>query len=783
MTVREVLRRRRGLLVAGAAAAALFVLFWTSLPKDLFRDPLSPVLFSADGRLLGARTAGDGQWRFPRTETVPKRFFQVLVRYEDRRYFFHRGVDPLALTRALVQNLKRGRVVSGGSTLTMQVIRLARKGKPRTLPEKFLESILSLRLEISLSKEQILSLYAAHAPFGRNIVGIDAASWFYFGRSPEQMSWAEAAFLAVLPNNPRLLSSPVRRTLLQAKRDRLLQKLLKSGLLTPLELDLALAEPMPAGMRPVPRLAPHLFDTLIARGRDRVPLFRSGIQTALQQDLTALLEEESARLFARNIRNAALVVIDNRTAEVAAYVGNTGLGRPEDNGQQVDIIRSRRSTGSILKPFLYAAMLRDGGLTPRTLVPDVPLHYSGFIPENFDRRFRGAVPARDALAWSLNVPAVKMLQQYGTPRFHSVLRRWGLTTVDRPAGSYGLTLILGGAEGTLLEVTGLYAKLAQLAVGAPGGGSEVRFLRDEPVRRSAMALDGLGPGAAYLTLEALTGVNRPDEEGFWKKFSSSKWVAWKTGTSYGLRDAWAVGVTPAYTVGAWAGNSDGEGISELSGLSAAAPILFAALNRLETGGAIGKPARALSGLLVCRDTGLLATDLCPTVRVDMPRESRFSRVCAYHQWVHLDQTRRYRVDSACESVERMVHESWLVLPPVMEFYFRKYHPEYRSLPPFRPDCGGSLQAETGRRVMNLVYPEPNTSVYIPVDLDGQPGQVVFEAVHRDNRATIYWHLDEDYVGATRDFHQISLRPDPGEHRLTLVDESGRRIERPFRVLK
>jgi penicillin-binding protein 1C len=783
MRIWAFLRRRRKILPAGSAAVLLVALFWTALPSELFHDPLSAVLFSADGRLLGARLAGDGQWRFPRMETAPKRFLQVLVRYEDRRFFFHRGVDTLALTRALVQNLKRGRVVSGGSTLTMQVIRLSRKGKHRTLPEKLLESILALRLEMSLSKEQILSLYAAHAPFGGNIVGIDAASWFYFGRSPEQMSWAEAAFLAALPNNPALLSSSEKRTLLRAKRDRLLRRLQKSGLISPLELGLALSEPMPAGMQAVPRLAPHLLDTLIARTQKRVPLFRSGIQAALQQDLTTLLEEESAKLFARNIRNAALVVIDNRTAEVAAYVGNTGLGRPGDFGQQVDLIRSRRSTGSILKPFLYAAMLQDGGLTPRTLVPDVPLHYSGFIPENFDRRFRGAVPARDALAWSLNVPAVKMLQQYGIPRFHSVLRRWGLTTLDRPAGSYGLTLILGGAEGTLLEIAGLYAKLAQLALGAKNGGSEVRLGKDDPQLPSSLTLAGLSRGAAYLTLEALTDVNRPDEEGFWKNFSSAKWVAWKTGTSYGLRDAWAVGVTPAYTVGVWAGNSDGQGNPELSGLSAAAPILFAAVNRLETGGSIPKPSQALVGLAVCRDSGLLATDLCPAVRVDVPRQSRFNRVCTFHQWVHLDSSRRFRVDSACESVERMVHEPWLVLPPVMEFYYRKYHPDYRTLPPFRGDCDGSLQAETGRRVMNLIYPEPNTSVYIPTDLDGRPGWVVFEAVHRENRATIYWHLDENYLGATRDFHQISLRPDPGEHRLILVDESGRRIERGFRVIK
>ncbi|MCK7518531.1 MAG: penicillin-binding transpeptidase domain-containing protein [Ignavibacteriales bacterium] len=239
----------------------------------------------------------------------------------------------------------------------------------------------------------------------------------------------------------------------------------------------------------------------------------------------------------------AAVVIDNRQAAVVAYVGNVGLERREEQGQNVDILVSRRSTGSILKPFLYAALLQEGGLTPVTLVPDTPVRFEGFRPENYDRRFRGAVPARAALAWSLNIPAVRELRDYGIPKFENRLRRWGLTTLDRSPEDYGLTLVLGGAEGRPLEIAGLYAKLAQLASGAPGGGREVRVLRDAREAPSKMA--DLGAAAAYLTLQALTAVNRPDEEGFWRNFSSSKWVAWKTGTSFGLRDAWAVGVTPA----------------------------------------------------------------------------------------------------------------------------------------------------------------------------------------------------------------------------------------------
>jgi penicillin-binding protein 1C len=769
--------KRRIFVIAGALL--LILTLWLAIPVVRFSDPVSPVLFSADGRLIGARTADDGQWRFPPGGRVPERFSRVLVRFEDKRFYVHPGVDPLAVARAVRQNLRSGKVASGASTITMQVVRLARKNRPRTYLEKLKEAVLALRLESCRSKTEILSLFAAHAPFGGNVVGIDAASWLYFGRSPDELSWAEAAFLAVLPNDPGLSSSGPGRTRVLTKRNRLLEKLRASGAMPELECRLALAEPMPDRLRAVPREAPHLLDTLAARPGASPP-FRSFLEADLQRTASQVVEQHGARLAGRGIRNLAAIIIDNRRAEVVAYVGNAGLDRREEHGQSVDILQSRRSTGSILKPFLYAALLKEGGLTPLTLVPDTPTRFEGFKPENFDRRFRGAVPARTALAWSLNVPAVRELREYGIPRFENRLRQWGLTTLDRPPDDYGLTLILGGAEGKLLEVAALYAKLAELASGAPGGGREVRLLRDEPEAPSRMR--DLGAASAYLTLQALTAVSRPDEEGFWRNFSSSKWLAWKTGTSFGLRDAWAAGVTPNYTIGVWAGNADGEGTPGLTGLGAAAPVLFDLLGAIDGGGEVVRPRSGFKDIRVCRDSGYLATDLCPAVEVTVPEESRFDRMCAFHQAIHLDASGRFRVDSRCEPVDKMRHESWFVLPPVQEYYYRADHAEYRPLPPFRADCVGGTAGERGTRVMSLVYPEPDMSVYVPVGLDGKVGDVVFEAVHRESGATIYWHLDEHYVASTRVFHQIAVAPEPGPHRLVLTDDEGRRLVRDFRVV-
>jgi penicillin-binding protein 1C len=781
----RITRRRRVKLLAGGAALALLAAFWFSLPRDLFPEPPSPVLFSDEGTLLGARPAPDGQWRFPRGERVPERFFQVLLQYEDRRFFSHPGVDPLAVARALRLNLRSGRVKSGASTITMQLVRLSRKNRPRTVWEKAKEAVIALRLELKYSKTEILSLFAAHAPFGGNVVGIDAAAWMYFGRSPERLSWAEAAYLAVLPKDPSLIATAEGRKRLLVKRDALLGRLEAKGMMSELECRLGQAEPIPDGIRPVPRDAPHLLETLAAAasrsGRRGTP-FRTFIRSELQRSTARVLEAQGEKLFSRGIRNLAAVVIDNRTSAVVAYVGNVGLDRRAECGQNVDILQRPRSTGSILKPFLFAAMIREGVLAPQTLVADTPVRFEAFKPENFDRRYRGAVPARTALAWSLNVPAVRELREFGVPRFENLLRQWGMTTLDRPPDDYGLTLILGGAEGKLFEIASLYSKMAQLAAGAEGGGREIRLLRDEPASRSKMR--DLGEGAAFLTLDALTEVNRPDEEGFWRNFSSSKWLAWKTGTSFGLRDAWACGVTPNYTIGVWAGNADGEGKPGLTGLLAAAPVLFELLGTVDGGGAIGRPRFGLKPVQVCRDSGFLATSLCPAVTAWVPEESHFDRMCVFHRPVSLDASGRFRVDSRCESVDRMRHKSWFVLPPVQEYYFRADHPEYRPLPPWLPGCGrgGEVDGEGGTQVMNLIYPEPETSVFIPVDLDGRQGEVVFEAVHRQPDETIYWHIDDRFVASTRRFHRVSVNPEPGDHVLVLTDGDGRRLVRPFRVI-
>jgi penicillin-binding protein 1C len=517
--------------------------FWLCLPEPLFTRPHSTILLTEQGELLGARIAEDGQWRFPATKLVADKFRQAIIHYEDKRFDTHLGVDPVALVRAIKLNFAAGHIVSGGSTLSMQVIRLAKNNPKRSYREKIIEMIQALRLELRYNKDEIIALYASHAPFGGNVVGLDTAAWRYFGRSAEQLSWAEAATLAVLPNSPSLIHPGRNRERLQQKRDQLLEKLMQQDLMSKTELKLAMLEPLPDKPVPLPRVAPHLLDTLSKKGKGKRLV--TTLDAELQRKVTQTVQQHSRQLVLQGINNAAAIVIDHQDFSVRAYVGNSALHGPAEHGYAIDIIHRPRSTGSILKPFLFASMIQQSEILAKTLIVDLPTQYGGYIPENYDHRYRGAVPAQLALVRSLNVPAVRMLQRHGVHRFYDFLSNMGMSTLHRRAEDYGLTLILGGAEGNLWDLSNMYANLAYIARQQHNDTTaryhQARVLNGETTATKHQV--ELNPAAAWITLNALLEVNRPGIDSYWKNFSSSRKLAWKTGTSYGLRDGWAIGNT------------------------------------------------------------------------------------------------------------------------------------------------------------------------------------------------------------------------------------------------
>lgn len=746
--------------------ALLLVAYYFCLPQQLFRVPYSTVVNDRHGELLGARIARDGQWRFPPRRNVPDKVKACLLAFEDKRFYYHWGIDPLALGRAVVQNLRSGHVVSGGSTLTMQAVRLWRN-QPRTWGEKCIEMLLATRLEFRASKEEILALYVSHAPFGGNVVGLDAAAWRYFGHPAEQLSWAEAAMLAVLPNAPSAIHLSKSREVLARKRNRLLEQLRDDGIIDASTCQLALSEPLPAAPLPLPQTAAQLVD-LLSETHNGASI-NTTLDKELQLQLETLARRQSEEFARSDIRNIAIVVIDLPSNRAVAYVGNTP-GNTAASGSQVNIASAPRSTGSILKPFLYYAMLEEGSLLPHTLLPDVPANINGFTPQNFSLQYEGAVPASEALARSLNIPAVIMLQRYGVGKFHQLLRQIGLTTLQQPASHYGLSLILGGGEATLWEVTAAYANMGRSLLNLPQ--TAAAFLPDAPATRVLP----FKPGGVWQTFEVLTEVNRPEEID-WKSIPSMYPIAWKTGTSHGFRDAWAVGITPRYAVGVWVGNANGEGKPGLVGARTAGPVLFDVFNLLPGADWFSRPDGVFVHAVVCPRSGHLKGRFCDEAdtMLILPAGLR-TEACPYHHPVTLTADGARRVYESCADAEPTVRRSWFTLPPVWEWYYKQYHPEYTPLPPFKPGCGESPLAP-----MQFIYPTPHARITLPRQMDGRPGSLTAEVAHSQPDATLYWHLDDQYLTSTQDFHRVTMQPPPGRHSLTVVDDEGNSISTAFTI--
>ena len=749
------------------------------LPKQLFKDPTATVITSNNNQLLGAQIASDGQWRFPHNDSVPQRFKTCIVQFEDEYFYEHPGFNPISIFKALKDNLSSGEVKRGGSTLTQQVIRLSRKGQSRTYFEKIKEIIMATRLELRDSKDAILAFYASNAPFGGNVVGLDAASWRYFNRDASQLSWAESATLAVLPNAPSLIYPGKNQERLLNKRNRLLEKLLKNNSIDDLTYELSIAEELPQKPYPLPQIAPHLLQKVALKHRgERV---QTTINTRIQEQTNRVVKDHYNLLKQNEIHNAAVMVMNVHTREVLAYVGNT----PTDKAHQkdVDVIDKARSTGSILKPFLYAAMLDQGDLLPNMLVADVPTQFGSYNPENFNKEFDGAVPASRALSRSLNVPAVRMLQQFGLDRFYHYLKALKLKDLNYNANHYGLSLILGGAESNLWDLCKSYGALSSTLNHYSETSSEYfsnefvepTFITSEKVDFGKKSANKTLFDAAsiYLTFESLKEVNRPSGNESWEFFDDSKQIAWKTGTSFGFRDAWAIGTTKDYVVGVWVGNADGEGRPGLVGVQAAAPILFDVFDLLPNSDWFSKPYDEMQEVTICAKSGYRASPICDEVLNKYVQVSGLkTQACPFHILVHLDKTESFQVNSSCQNLSEIKHEAWFVLPPLMAYYYKTKNPFYKPLPKLRMDCMGETSV-----VMDFIYPNDTSTIFLPKDFDGRINELVLKIAHSKPEATVYWYVDEEYMGKTNAIHEFGILPKPGKHLITVVDDLGNERKR------
>lgn len=754
----------------GIWAGSLFI------PDISFRQDHSTTVYDRTGLLLSARTSKDGQWHFPRKKPTPERYAIALLTYEDRRFYYHPGVDPIAIARAIWQNVRRGEIVSGGSTLTMQLARMSRERKGRDWSSKLLESFMALKHELIFPKLEILDHYVSQAPFGGNVIGLEAATWRYFGKDPSHLTWAEAATLAVLPNAPGLIHPGKNRLKLLKKRDQLLRTLAEKGFLSNNELELAMDEAIPDVPFAIPNEAPHLTETL--RHIQGSAGYQTSLQGEMQKSVNQLIQRYYQALRQKEIHNAAVLVIDHIEEEVIVYAGNIP-GLSKQHAPFVDLIQAPRSTGSILKPFLVMDALSSGSYTPKSWEKDIPCWIRGYHPENFHKDHDGLVSIEQSLIRSLNVPMVFILQRIGIERLLIHLRDLGFRHMSRPASHYGLSLITGGAEATLWEVTHAYAAVARISQQLETV-QQAKVLTAQETKEAVsmskkVSPSWIDPGSAHSTLTMMQRLERPGIANQWQSFEGAPLLSWKTGTSYGFRDAWAVGSNRQYTIGVWVGNADGEGRPGIIGVSAAAPILLDLFRMFPANSAQPDPPYDhLDFLPVCRLSGYLPSECCPVDTILAPVSCFKAPVCTYHKkwWVDKTNGKRALQDCAIELADTCV----LILPPAENKYFRAKHPEFQSPPPWSEHCQAIRES-----MMEWIYPRPSSSLFITKNEGAESRSAVFELAHRSPENTVYWYMDGEFLGQTTGRHEMPVSGSRGDHTVTAIDDEGNEISLPFYI--
>jgi len=739
---------------------------WLIRPIDfIFPEDYSTLIFDTNGHLLRATLASDQQYRFPSDNAdLSEKYVTALLTFEDKRFFSHPGIDPMALAHATFTNLKSGKRVRGGSTIQMQIARLAQP-KKRTYLNKLYECLIALKLSLHFSKEEILKLYSAHVPMGGNLVGIQAASYRYFGKPVTELTWAEATLFAVLPNSPAMINLERQRPYLIQKRNGLLKKMLGKQIIDTVTFEMACQEPLPDANQNLPFISPH-FTHFVKNKNDT-----DKIRTTLDKNIQAQVKEAARlhhnHLADQGIANLAVIVAETQTGKVRAYLGSHDY-LDSRNGGQVDGVQAFRSTGSLLKPFLVAKALDRGPYTMSSKLQDVPTFYGTFAPQNSSKEFSGLVDLEQVLIRSLNVPSVRLLNAYSVGDFYDLLIQGGLEGLFRTPEGYGLSLILGGAEASLFELVQLYLTLAN------SGGlrtlATIEADEVEPTRNSETKL--FSEGAAWLVLNVLSDLSRPGIDFYWHHFDNQIPVAWKTGTSYGQKDGWAIGVNQQWTIGVWTGNFTGEGNAALSGAQSAAPLLFDLFNQLTEPDQpmwFEEPEYDLKEVIACIESGYPAGTHClETQTLKIPFVSHIPGTCPFHRRYLIDIATSNSVCSICwQGMETSWVNRYIVPPSVKEILLTSGHP-VDSIPRHAAHCPNFYDEDR----LELVYPVNGIKIFIPRDFDGKYEKVVFSAKHQQPATHLFWFLNGSLIGETVENHRFPVGLNPGAYKLTVQDEEG-----------
>lgn len=750
---------KKGIRRAVIVLAALLLFLYYPLDKPLVRSSYSKVITDRDGNIMRVFLTEDEQYCMAPefNDSIPEKLKVAVVHFEDKYFYYHPGVNPVSIVKAFYQNIKQQRIVSGASTITMQLARI-RKGRKRSASNKVIEIFEAFRIEAQYSKQEVLKLYLDHAPYGGNIIGYQAASWRYFGKPPQKLSWAEACLLAVLPNAPGTVSPIKNNQILIEKRNKLLESLYASEVIDKSTYANSVDEPMPTSIVPFDLRAPHLTRKIAANVKDEY-VIRTSIEASIQDNVNYLVQRYGRNLNNFGINNAAVLVIHNKTHKVRAYVGSQDF---YGTAGKVDGVMASRSSGSLLKPFLYALCIQDGIIIPESQMQDIPTYYGSFSPSNASEKFDGVVTAHDALVRSLNVPAVRLLYTYGHYKFYNFLQSAGISTLFRSADDYGLPLIIGGAEVTLFDISSSYCCLANLGQYHP-----ISYFEDSPDIASTPIIDSV---STLLTLNMLKDLRRPGSEFYWNKFNGQQPIAWKTGTSYGHKDAWAIGVNPEWTVAVWVGNFNAESNKNLSGAKSAGPLMLDVFNALPKKDSLkwwNLEDYSITTMEVCDVSGYASTPRCNATTIKRVSTKDNLKPCPFHIKIELDSLEEYSVCSGCW--ESGHHSKNIVsYPPLVTSYLRRNGAVVERIPFHKPAC----KLFKARDLIVVECPKPNSKLFVTRDFDGEYQPVIFSAVHQMKGQKIYWYLDNKYLGETDNKHKMAIAPVPGKHILSLTDAFG-----------
>ncbi len=761
---------RKPLFIAVAAPVVIFMLLNIifPLPIEKLNRRSSVAVYAKDGRLLKVFLSADGYWRMnTRLDNVSPFMNDAVLSYEDKWFYAHPGVNPVAVARAVFLNVKRHRVVSGGSTITMQVARMI-EPKRRTYAAKFIELFRAFQLEMKYSKKEILQFYLNLAPYGGNIEGVGAASYFYFGKPASMLSKSEAVSLVVIPNSPTRFRPDRNVAEYRGRRRNVATLMLKRGLIDKREFDEIVTLENPGKRETPPAYAPH-FAQYAASKYHNEPNIATTVDLRIQLLCEELLKRHIVPLRAQGITNGAVVVIDVKKRELVAMAGSADFDDLKISGQ-VNGALAPRSPGSALKPFAYAAALDAGLISPKTLLPDVPVDYSGYRPVNFDEKYRGGVAADEALKQSLNVPAVNLVAGM-KDRFYVLLKKGGISTLNKPREYYGLPIVLGGAEVKLVDLTNMYATLANGGMYQP-----LKMVEGE---RTEAPVRVVSEGAAFIISDILSEVRRPDLPNCWEFTTSLPKVAWKTGTSYGHRDAWSVGYNPEYAIGVWIGNFNGREAEKLVGAEVAAPLLFDIFNAISDNGDWFRKPASVGTRKVCPLSGKPVGDNCPEA-VDeyylygvSPSEQ-----CDMHRKYFIDKETGLRLTKSCRRGRKYTEKNFVVWPKEIATWMKREGYPIEDIPEYRTDCENT----SGGQAPVIVSPQPGVQYFIREDAPIEHQKILLDASVSNTVGRIYWFIDGEMVSSAAPGEKKFYMPTRGRHKIVCMDGAGLTTEITVDVL-